>query len=225
MIILGHHYVTILLPIMLILAPFSQSMCTFYFCINPWLIFIRARYYLWFRWFVKHKNLVIFRIFIWQCVQISSSNFVQVSWWFGVGLVCLLLRNHCIACLDHLFYNNGSISVLNVKTWNDNNHYIFELLDYVIRKKNEQFKSKWWKRMGSWPIKEDRKQFNWKIYYKLFKFKWKFDKITVIWVLGSSARCCEDPATSSCPREGISSNRKWSAWYTLSFQMQKHLYP
>ena len=30
---LGHHYVTILLAKMLIWAPFSQSMCTFYFCI------------------------------------------------------------------------------------------------------------------------------------------------------------------------------------------------
>ena len=36
MIILGHHYVTILLAKMLIWAPFSQLMCTFYFCINPW---------------------------------------------------------------------------------------------------------------------------------------------------------------------------------------------
>ena len=35
MIILVHHYVTILLAKMLIWAPFLQSMCTFYFCINP----------------------------------------------------------------------------------------------------------------------------------------------------------------------------------------------
>ena len=32
MIILGHHYVTILLATMLIWALFSQSMCAFYFC-------------------------------------------------------------------------------------------------------------------------------------------------------------------------------------------------
>ena len=38
MIILGHHYVTILLAKMLIWAPFSQPMCTFYFYINPWII-------------------------------------------------------------------------------------------------------------------------------------------------------------------------------------------
>ena len=35
MIILGHHYVTILLAKTLNWAPFSQSMCNFYFCINP----------------------------------------------------------------------------------------------------------------------------------------------------------------------------------------------
>ena len=34
MIILGHHCVAILLALMLIWAPFSQSMCTFSFCIN-----------------------------------------------------------------------------------------------------------------------------------------------------------------------------------------------
>ena len=36
MIILGHHYITVLLAKMLIQAPFSQSMCTFSFCINSW---------------------------------------------------------------------------------------------------------------------------------------------------------------------------------------------
>ena len=36
MIILGHHFVAILLAKMLIWAPFSQLMCTFSFCINPW---------------------------------------------------------------------------------------------------------------------------------------------------------------------------------------------
>ena len=36
--ILGHHYATILLAKMLIWAPFSQSMCAFYFCINPCLL-------------------------------------------------------------------------------------------------------------------------------------------------------------------------------------------
>ena len=35
MIILGYHYVTILLAKMLIWATFSQLMCTFNFCINP----------------------------------------------------------------------------------------------------------------------------------------------------------------------------------------------
>ena len=35
MIILGHHYATILLAKMLIWAPFLQSMRTFYLCINP----------------------------------------------------------------------------------------------------------------------------------------------------------------------------------------------
>ena len=35
MIILGHHYVAILLEKMLIWAPFSQLMCTFSLCINP----------------------------------------------------------------------------------------------------------------------------------------------------------------------------------------------
>ena len=35
MIILGHHYVMILLTKMLIWAPFSQLICTFYYCINP----------------------------------------------------------------------------------------------------------------------------------------------------------------------------------------------
>ena len=34
MIILGHHYVTILLAKTLNWTPFSQSMCNFYFCIN-----------------------------------------------------------------------------------------------------------------------------------------------------------------------------------------------
>ena len=34
MIILGHHCVAILLAKILIWAPFSQSMCTFSFCIN-----------------------------------------------------------------------------------------------------------------------------------------------------------------------------------------------
>ena len=36
MIILGHHYVTISLAKMLIWAPLSQPMCTFYLSINPW---------------------------------------------------------------------------------------------------------------------------------------------------------------------------------------------
>ena len=36
MVIVEHHYVTILLAKMLIWALFSQSMCTSYFCINPW---------------------------------------------------------------------------------------------------------------------------------------------------------------------------------------------
>ena len=35
MMILGHHVVAILLAKMLIWAPFSQSICTFSFCINP----------------------------------------------------------------------------------------------------------------------------------------------------------------------------------------------
>ena len=45
--ILGYHYVTILLVKMLIWAPFLQLMCTFSFCINPcthtynlWFIFV-----------------------------------------------------------------------------------------------------------------------------------------------------------------------------------------
>ena len=37
MIVLGHHYVAILLAKMLIWARFSQLMCTFSFFINPWL--------------------------------------------------------------------------------------------------------------------------------------------------------------------------------------------
>ena len=35
MIILDHHFVAILLAKMLIWAPFSQSRCTIFFCINP----------------------------------------------------------------------------------------------------------------------------------------------------------------------------------------------
>ena len=35
MIILEHHYVTVLLAKILIWAPFSQLMCIFSFCINP----------------------------------------------------------------------------------------------------------------------------------------------------------------------------------------------
>ena len=42
MIILGHNYVTILLAKMLIWALFLQSMCTFYFCINPCLYTLLA---------------------------------------------------------------------------------------------------------------------------------------------------------------------------------------
>ena len=38
MIILGHHCAAILLTKMLIWAPFSQSMCTFSFCINPCIV-------------------------------------------------------------------------------------------------------------------------------------------------------------------------------------------
>ena len=38
MTILGHHFVAILLAKMLIWAPFSQSTCTFSFCINPYLL-------------------------------------------------------------------------------------------------------------------------------------------------------------------------------------------
>ena len=58
MIILGHYYVTVLLAKMLIWAPFSQLMCTFYFCVKPWLLADMKAYFRTARSHIKVKHVL-----------------------------------------------------------------------------------------------------------------------------------------------------------------------
>ena len=58
MIILGHYHVTVLLAKTLIWAPFSQLMCTSYFCINPWLLADMKAYFRTARSHIKVKHVL-----------------------------------------------------------------------------------------------------------------------------------------------------------------------
>ena len=85
----------------------------------------------------------------------------------------------------------------------------FDFLDCIIRKRKRENQKKVMKKNRSLTMKEDRKHFNWKMHYTFFKFKWKLSNISLVWVLGISARWFT----------------WYTAWYFFSLVMQKHLYP